>query len=128
MWTCPKCKESIEDQFDSCWKCAGAAQPTMPTQDLVWMYPLISFAALTAFIFMLPVIIVIPKRHDPYVGIGGALFGIVLSSVGIWAFFRCPLRHWFAKILTLLLLIAALFCGMVAVGSFLVHVFGYDAA
>lgn len=24
MWTCPKCKEQIEDQFDSCWKCAGA--------------------------------------------------------------------------------------------------------
>ena len=25
MWTCPKCGEKIEDQFDSCWKCA--AQP-----------------------------------------------------------------------------------------------------
>src|SRR4051812_24398259 len=23
MWTCPKCSERIEDQFDSCWKCAG---------------------------------------------------------------------------------------------------------
>ena len=23
MWTCPKCGEKIEDQFDSCWKCAG---------------------------------------------------------------------------------------------------------
>ncbi len=27
MWTCPRCKESIEDQFDSCWKCAREAQP-----------------------------------------------------------------------------------------------------
>jgi len=27
MWTCSKCKESIEDQFDACWKCAGEAQP-----------------------------------------------------------------------------------------------------
>ena len=26
MWTCPKCKESIEDQFDRCWRCAGEAQ------------------------------------------------------------------------------------------------------
>jgi hypothetical protein len=26
MWTCPRCKESIEDQFDSCWKCAGRAE------------------------------------------------------------------------------------------------------
>ncbi len=22
MWTCPKCGENLEDQFDSCWKCA----------------------------------------------------------------------------------------------------------
>lgn len=25
MWTCPKCGERLEDQFDSCWKCAGQA-------------------------------------------------------------------------------------------------------
>ena len=24
MWVCSKCGEQIEDQFDSCWKCAGA--------------------------------------------------------------------------------------------------------
>ena len=23
MWTCPKCGEKIEDEFTSCWKCAG---------------------------------------------------------------------------------------------------------
>jgi primosomal protein N' len=23
MWTCKQCGEQIEDQFDSCWKCAG---------------------------------------------------------------------------------------------------------
>jgi hypothetical protein len=23
MWTCSKCGEKIEDQFDSCWKCAA---------------------------------------------------------------------------------------------------------
>jgi peptidoglycan/LPS O-acetylase OafA/YrhL len=27
MWKCPKCNENIEDQFDSCWKCAGPEQP-----------------------------------------------------------------------------------------------------
>lgn len=27
MWTCPKCKEQIEDQFDICWKCAGNEEP-----------------------------------------------------------------------------------------------------
>ncbi len=26
MWTCPKCGEKIEGQFDSCWKCAASPQ------------------------------------------------------------------------------------------------------
>jgi hypothetical protein len=25
MWTCKKCGEQIEDQFDSCWKCSETA-------------------------------------------------------------------------------------------------------
>lgn len=30
MWTCPKCGEQIEDQFDSCWKCATVpGEPTI---------------------------------------------------------------------------------------------------
>ncbi len=29
MWTCPKCDEQIEDQFNSCWKCA--IEPGEPT-------------------------------------------------------------------------------------------------
>ena len=31
MWTCTKCGERIEDQFDSCWRCSsprGAAEAT----------------------------------------------------------------------------------------------------
>lgn len=31
MWTCPKCGEKIEDQFDSCWKCSAPAEQTGPT-------------------------------------------------------------------------------------------------
>ena len=30
MWTCPKCKEQIDDKFDSCWKCAGQSAPPAP--------------------------------------------------------------------------------------------------
>jgi hypothetical protein len=26
MWTCPKCKENIENQFNTCWRCAGEAE------------------------------------------------------------------------------------------------------
>lgn len=32
MWTCPKCQESIEDQFDTCWKCAGRRDGTDSAQ------------------------------------------------------------------------------------------------
>jgi hypothetical protein len=28
MWTCKKCGEQIEDQFDSCWKCTASQEQT----------------------------------------------------------------------------------------------------
>ena len=49
-----------------------------------------------------------------------------MSSVGIWAFLRCPLRHWFAKFLTLLFLFAILALGVTACGSFIIHALGRD--
>ena len=132
MWTCPKCKENIEDQFDSCWKCAGAQLHEQPPNDsvAVWMYPVASFVSL----FGLSCVVWLfwhSSRHAPGDGhfdLGGALAGIVMSAVGIWAFFRCPMRHWIPKLLTFLLLIPALFYGVFTVGSFIAHVFGYDAA
>jgi hypothetical protein len=30
MWTCPTCGEKIEDQFQSCWKCAGGSSQETP--------------------------------------------------------------------------------------------------
>lgn len=30
MWTCERCGEKIEDQFDSCWKCANHGQAVTP--------------------------------------------------------------------------------------------------
>ena len=30
MWKCPKCGERIEDQFDSCWKCANKGREIQP--------------------------------------------------------------------------------------------------
>ena len=30
MWTCSKCSEQIEDQFDSCWSCATKRLATAP--------------------------------------------------------------------------------------------------
>jgi hypothetical protein len=31
MWTCEKCGEKIEDQFDSCWRCAAPEVATQTT-------------------------------------------------------------------------------------------------
>ncbi|HWG39548.1 MAG TPA: hypothetical protein VN658_03285 [Candidatus Acidoferrales bacterium] len=31
MWNCGQCGEAIEDQFDSCWKCAGGTQTARGT-------------------------------------------------------------------------------------------------
>lgn len=31
MWTCQQCNEEIEDQFDSCWKCAEKSVPIEET-------------------------------------------------------------------------------------------------
>jgi hypothetical protein len=33
MWKCPKCGESIEDQFDSCWKCAPVPEEEKPRKE-----------------------------------------------------------------------------------------------
>lgn len=30
MWTCPKCGEKLEDQFDTCWKCADEGVEVTP--------------------------------------------------------------------------------------------------
>ncbi len=42
MWTCPKCGEKLEDQFDSCWKCANNLEDIKrelpPTQHLSWVH------------------------------------------------------------------------------------------
>lgn len=31
MWTCPQCGERIEEQFDSCWKCAARVERVKPS-------------------------------------------------------------------------------------------------
>jgi hypothetical protein len=128
MWICPKCKESIEDQFDSCWKCAGVQQQPMPINDLAWMYPVISLAALIGLGSFIGAFCHSPHQAGGYFGFGGAAIGVIVSAVGIWAFFGCPLHHWIPKVLTLLFLVAALFYGVITVGSFFIHVLGYDAA
>ena len=32
MWTCEQCGERIDDQFETCWKCAPTAETQKPTK------------------------------------------------------------------------------------------------
>jgi hypothetical protein len=128
MRICAKCGENIEDQFDSCWKCAGAAQTPPPAQDLYWVYPVISLTSSLGLGCLMGEFWHSPHHSPGYFGLGGAVVGVVMSVIGVWAFFRCPLRHWLAKFFSLLFMIGSLFNGVLTVGSFLIHLFGYDVA
>src|SRR4051812_10628262 len=52
MWTCPKCKEEIGDEFDSCWKCAGTVLAASATQKA--KKPLEQFEHICILIAILP--------------------------------------------------------------------------
>jgi len=126
MWRCPKCNESIEDQFDSCWKCAASEmrEPGSDDSFTVWLSPVISLFTVIAFAVFGGLFF-----HQAYFGIGyfdfgGALFGMVMSGLAVWAFFRCPRRHWIVKLLTLILSLPSLADGVITVGSFVIHEFG----
>src|SRR6202142_3948428 len=55
MWTCPKCGEKIEDQFDSCWKCAADPKQTdVSVHRLTWSF----------FILAVPSAILAPLLAD----------------------------------------------------------------
>ncbi|MDR3457738.1 MAG: hypothetical protein P4N60_09855 [Verrucomicrobiae bacterium] len=126
MWTCPKCHERIEDQFDSCWQCAGTAQPSTPAQDLAWLYPVISFAAWLGLGSYIGLFWHSPHHAGGYFGLGGAVLGTIVSAICLWAFWSCPWHRWFAKLLTLLFMVPALSYGILTVGSFYMHLLGYD--
>ena len=55
MWTCPKCGEKIEGQFDSCWKCAAKPEQTaVSPHRLTWSF----------FILAAPAAILAPMLAD----------------------------------------------------------------
>ena len=55
MWTCPKCKEQISDEFDSCWNCAGTAQSAPSARNA--KKPLAQFEHICILIAILPGVI-----------------------------------------------------------------------
>src|ERR1017187_6940051 len=60
MWTCPKCGEQIEDQFDSCWKCAASLKKRTPSplfsrqRRLYFLFGIVFELVLIALCFLLP--------------------------------------------------------------------------
>ncbi len=116
MWICPKCSENVEDQFDSCWRCAGEIPP--PTKEIAWLYPMVSFASY--ILFSGSAVLSLPC------GPGGACLGLIGSVISVWAFLACPIRHWFAKSLTFMFLVGGLYLGFATVGSFVFHALGLD--
>jgi serpin B len=60
MWTCPKCGEKIEDQFDTCWKCAAPPEQPAPPVSAVrrcirfFLLGLLFEAFLIALGFLMP--------------------------------------------------------------------------
>jgi hypothetical protein len=126
MWRCPKCNEDLEDQFDTCWKCAGTELREAAANDsvLVWLYPAVSLISLFGIYSLAELFWHSPRHGGGYSSFGRAVFGFVASAICSWMFFRCPLPHWFVKFLALLVLIPAIGFGVMTVGSFAVFVFG----
>jgi hypothetical protein len=85
MWTCPKCGEKIEDQFDSCWKCAAEQkQSDVLAHRLTWRF----FVLAAAMAFLAPLLA--DSLHSFFVVRGGIRFynaelGRIAWS-GFWIF------------------------------------------
>jgi hypothetical protein len=75
-------------------------------------YPIWSLVALAGFGVCIGRFTYWPKRGSPYIDSSAVLLGAVVTGVCLWTFLRCPFRHWFVKIVTFILLLAALACDL----------------
>ena len=76
MWDCPKCGERIEDQFDSCWKCAAVPEQADPGRE-----------PLTISFFVLALIMSVLAP-----GLADCIHSAFVVSRGI-RFYNAPLDH-----------------------------------
>jgi hypothetical protein len=76
------------------------------------------------FALFFPAFVHPSRRAEDFVDWRGALLGAAVVSVCIWAFFRCPLRRWIPKALTLVSVIVAVYCAWMSVGSYLISGIG----
>jgi hypothetical protein len=119
MWRCPKCGETIEDQFDSCWKCTEAVpvereRPVRPPEPAEffrcwWRGWLVLF---------LTVLVGFCVRFAVYVFSGAITYGDKLTREG---------RAWGGQVLPLLALALAVVALPVCAYLAFMMLFGEDA-
>jgi hypothetical protein len=88
MWTCPKCKEQIGDEFDTCWKCASDAESAPTVQKA--KRPLEQFEFICILIAILPGIVFFSRgrAQNPEQAtfrIATIVFGFILGFGGFAA-------------------------------------------
>ena len=52
MWNCPKCGEKLDEQFDSCWKCAGQSDSNVRYNESEHSKGLPPFFRITLILFV----------------------------------------------------------------------------
>ena len=89
MWKCSKCKEKIEDNFDSCWSCGTTRDGSAPTEPFEKVSPVPSKSSSARRSSGTS-----PGRHFTFVGIFvGTFVGFLLRPavplVGQLPFLHC---------------------------------------
>jgi len=80
MWTCPKCKENIEDEFDTCWKCAGEALKAATPPEC--KKPLERLEYICLMLFIIPPVIAFVQRKDGGDRLRAVIFDLSVMAVG----------------------------------------------
>ena len=84
MWRCPKCNENIEDQFDSCWKCASQTQPDIQVVDEPFKRPSPSFGIASLFSpVVIALTIMLAPRSSQENWYGGAVIIILVGGISL---------------------------------------------
>ena len=76
----PKCKENIEDEFDTCWECAGEAQKSATPPER--KKPLERLECVFLMLFVLPPVIAFLQRKEGGDRLRAAIFDLLVMSIG----------------------------------------------
>jgi hypothetical protein len=92
MWTCPKCKEDLEDGFDTCWRCAGETHRSATPPER--KKPLERLEYICLMLVIIPPAIAFLRRKDGGDRLRAAIFDLSVMAIGavglvaIWVYRR----------------------------------------